>query len=123
LLISVCLHHPDVNIRRSARSMLEVIGISDSPLAPVVMKEAKKIVADKNISPAKRAEAINLMALQNPKNDVAFLESLITPNVPIDIQLAAVRALNKIPGTTISVFLLKNWTSLSPGIRDAALNT
>src|SRR6185312_5985451 len=55
--------------------------------------------------------------------DVAFLESLVTPNVPIDIQLAAVRALNNIPGTTISVFLLKNWPSLSPGIRDAALNT
>jgi len=123
LLISVCLHHPDVNIRRSARSMLEAIGISNSPLAPIVMQEAQKIAANKNISSEKRAEAVNLMALQNPKNDVAFLESLITPDGPTDIQLAAIQALNKIPGTTVSVFLLKNWPSLSPGIRDAALNT
>jgi len=123
LLISVCLHHPDVNIRRSARSMLEAIGISNSPLAPIVMQEAQKIAANKNIPSEKRAEAVNLMALQNPKNDVAFLESLITPDGPTDIQLAAIQALNKIPGTTVSEFILKNWPSLSPGIRDAALNT
>ena len=123
LLINACLHHPDVNIRRSARSMLVAIGISNSPLAPVVMKEAQKIAADKNISSEKRAEAINLMALQNLKNDVAFLESLITPDGPTDIQLAAIQALNRIPGTTVSEFLLKDWPSLSPGIRDAALNT
>ncbi len=78
LLINVCLHHPDVNIRRNARSMLENIGIADNPLAPVVMQEAQKIAANKNMSSAKRAEAINLMALQNPKHEAAFLESLIT---------------------------------------------
>ena len=87
------------------------------------MQEAQKIAANENISSAKRAEAINLMALQNPKNDVAFLESLITPDVPTDIQLAAIKALNKIPDTTISIFILENWPSLSPGIRDAAINT
>ena len=123
LLINVCLHHPDVNIRKSARSMLVAIGISTSPLAPVVIQEAQKIASNKNISSAKRAEAINLIALQNPKNNMAFLESLITPDGPTDIQLAAIQALNKIPGTTVSIFLLKNWSSLSPGIRDAALNT
>jgi putative membrane-bound dehydrogenase-like protein len=123
LLISVCLHHPDVNIRRSARSMLKAIGISNSPLAPIVMQEAQKIAANKNISTEKRAEAINLMALQNPKSDVAFLESLINPDGPTDIQLAAINTLNKIPDTSISIFVLKNWPSLSPGIRDAALNT
>ncbi len=122
-LITICLHHPDVNIRRSARSMLEAIGISNSPLAPLVMQEAQKIAANKNISSEKRAEAVNLMALQNPKNEVAFLESMITPDGSTDIQLAAIQALNKIPGTTVSVFLLRNWPSLSPGIRDAALNT
>lgn len=122
-LIEVCLHHPDVHIRRSARNILETIGIPDHLLAPIVIQEAQKIAANKNLSPAKRAEAINFMALQNPKNKVSFLESLITPNGLTDIQLAAIQALNKIPDTTVSVFILKNWSSLSPGIRDAALNT
>jgi putative heme-binding domain-containing protein len=103
--------------------MLETIGISNSPLDLVVMQEAQKIAANQNISSEKRAEAVNLMALQNPKRHVAFLESLITPDGPTDIQLASIQALNKIPDTTVSVFLLKNWPSLSPGIRDAALNT
>jgi len=123
LLISVCLHHPDVDIRRSARSMLEAIGIKSSPMNASVMKEAQKIAADQKIAPDKRAEAINLMALQNPENEVGFLESLITPDEQTDIQLAAIQALNKIQGTRVSQFLLKNWATLSPGIRDAALNT
>ena len=113
LLISVCLHHPDVNIRRNARIMLENIGIADNPPELAVMQEAQKIAADKNMSSAIRAEAVNLMALQNPKQEAAFLESLITPDAPRDIQLAAIHALNKIPDTTVSVFLLKNWASLS----------
>lgn len=123
LLIDVCLHHPDVSFRKSAGSILEVIGFSDKKMESFVMKEAKKIATNQNISSAKRAESINLMALQNPNKEAAFLESLITPNGPTDVQLAAIKALNKIPGTTVSVFLLKNWPSLSPGIRDAALNT
>ena len=83
------------------------------------MQEAQKIAADKNMSSAIRAEAVNLMALQNPKQEAAFLESLITPDAPRDIQLAAIQALNKIPDTTVSVFILKNWASLFPGIKDA----
>jgi putative heme-binding domain-containing protein len=122
-LVSVCLHHPDVNIRRNARIMLENIGIADNLLKPAVMQEAKKIADDKNLSSAKRAEAINLMALQNPKQEAAFLESLITPNAPRDIQFAAIQALSKIPDTTVSIFILKNWATLFPGIKDAALNT
>ncbi len=123
LLISVCLHHPDVNIRKSARIMLENIGIADNSPEPAVMQEAKKIAADQNMSSAIRAEAVNLMALQNPKPEAAFLESLITPDAPRDIQVAAIHALNKIPDTTVSVFILKNWASLFPGIKEDALNT
>ncbi len=123
LLIDVCLHHPDVNIRRNARIMLENIGIADSSPEPIVMQEAKKIAADKNMSPAIRTEAVNLMALQNPKQEAAFLESLITPDAPRDIQVAAIRALSKISDTTVSTFILKNWASLFPGIKEDALNT
>jgi len=123
LLISVCLHHPDVSVRRSARSMLSAIGISDSQLEETVIQEADKIAANKDLPTEERAEAINLMALQNPKENTMFLESVITPESPTDIQLAAIQALSRIPDTTVSVFIIKNWKSLSPGIRNAALNT
>src|SRR6476620_9837710 len=123
LLIDVCLHHPNVTVRKSARSMLETIGISDSALKLVVMREAQNIAADQNMSSAIRAEAVNLMALQNPKQEAQFLESLITPDAPRDIQLAALHALSKIPDTTVSIFLLKNWKSLFPGIKEDALST
>jgi putative membrane-bound dehydrogenase-like protein len=123
LLINVCLHHPDISIRKSARSMLSAIGVSDSPLEATVMQAAHKIAANKDLSSEERAEAINLMALQNPKEYAMFLESVVTPESPTDIQLAAIQALSRIPDTTVSAFILKNWKSLSPGIRNAALNT
>jgi putative heme-binding domain-containing protein len=87
------------------------------------MQAAHKIAANKDLSSEERAEAINLMALQNPKENALFLESVITSESPTDIQLAAIQALSRIPDTTVSIFILKNWKSLSPGIRNAALNT
>ena len=123
LLIDVCLHHPEVSIRKSARSMLGAIGLKGSPVTKTVMQQAQKIAANENISSEKRAEAINFMALQNPEAEAIFLKSVITPESPTDIQLAAIRALSKIPDTTVSIFILNHWKSLSPGIRNAALNT
>jgi putative heme-binding domain-containing protein len=103
--------------------MLSAIGISDSPLEASVMQEAHKIAANKDLPSEVRTEAINLMALQDLKEDRMFLESVITPESPTNIQLAAIQALSRIPDTTVSVFIVKNWKSLSPGIRNAALNT
>jgi putative membrane-bound dehydrogenase-like protein len=123
LLINVCLTHPDVNIRKSARQLLEQIVNAGNPIGETVVNEAQKTAANRNNFVEKRTEAINLIAIQNPEVHADFLKSLIVPHVPIDLQIAAIRALNKIPGTMVSEFLLQKWPGLSPRTREAALHT
>ena len=87
------------------------------------MLQAKQIAENETLPSEKRAEAIHLMALQNPEQYTSFLENLIRPAAPLNIQLAALKALSMIPDTTVSSFVLNQWTALTPEIRDAALNT
>jgi hypothetical protein len=123
LLIDVCLHHPDVTVRKSARSMLETIGISDSPLKLVVMQEAQNIAADQNMSSAIRAEAVNLMALQNPKQEAQFFRKLNYAGCAKRYPVSCFACAKQNSGYNGFIFLLKNWKSLFPGIKEDALNT
>jgi putative membrane-bound dehydrogenase-like protein len=123
LIIRTCLSHPVVAIRESARYILQVIGFTSSRQGQDVMLQAKQIAENETLASEKRAEAIHLMALQNPEQYTSFLENLIRPAIPLNVQLAALRALNVIPGTTVSSFVLDQWTVLTPEIRDAGLNT
>ena len=123
LIIRTCLHHPIVAIRESARNILQVMGLPDSRQAQAVMLQARQIAGNDTLSPEIRAEAIHLLALHDPEQYAVFLENLIRPDAPLSIQLAALQVLNIIPGTTVSSFVLNQWTALTPEVRDAALNT
>ena len=123
LIIRTCLSHPVVAIRESARYILQVIGLPGGKQAQAIMVQAKHIAENDTLASEKRAEAIHLLALQNPKQYTLFLENLIRPDVPLNVQLAALKALSIIPDTTVSSFVLNQWTALTPEIRDAALNT
>jgi putative heme-binding domain-containing protein len=63
------------------------------------------------------------MALKNPGPYTSFLKKLINPRNPLPVQLSALKTLGVIPGEEISKYLLKQWSSLSPGSRSEAINT
>jgi hypothetical protein len=48
---------------------------------------------------------------------------LITPHEPSSIQVAALQTLGSIRGNGVSQYLLKQWTDLTPEVREEALNT
>ncbi|MDQ3290344.1 MAG: c-type cytochrome, partial [Bacteroidota bacterium] len=70
-----------------------------------------------------RALAVEFLALQNPKSYSDFLKELVNPREPLPVQLAALHTLSAIPDLTVSNFVLQQWLSLSPEVRDAAINT
>lgn len=123
LLITACLRHPSVAVRESARHILQVVGLPAGVQGREAMRQARLLAADDTLASEKRAEAIHLLAMQDPASRALFLESLVTPNTPLTVQVAAIEALGAIPDTTVSSFALKNWTMLTPDARDAALNT
>ncbi len=123
LMVNTCFNYDNVAIRESARHVLQVIGIPSGKQAQDIMQHAKQVAENDTLSSEKRAEAIHLLALQNPKPFASFLENLVKPETPLNIQIAAVRALSAIPDAKVSSFILNHWAALTPELRETALNT
>ncbi|MDQ6843824.1 MAG: c-type cytochrome [Bacteroidota bacterium] len=123
MMVNSCFNQPDVAIRESARHVLKVIGLPGGEQAQQIMERAKQLAENDTLSSEKRTEAIHLLAIQNPKPFASFLQNLIKPEIPINVQVAALQALSSIPDSEVSSFILNQWTALTPGIRETALNT
>ena len=77
--------------------MLQVIGLPGGEQAQQIMQRAKQLAENDTLSSEKRTEAIHLLAIQNPKPFASFLENLIKPEIPLNVQVAALQALSSIP--------------------------
>ncbi len=123
LLMRTSLSHPSVPVRNGALRLLRVIGLPEGSRISQAREKARQMAADGNLPEAQRATAIDFLALDNPEPYSAFLTGLITPSEPLSVQLAALHAMDAIPDQTVTRFVLKHWSTLTPEIRDAALNT
>ncbi|MCC6588342.1 MAG: c-type cytochrome [Bryobacterales bacterium] len=107
---------PDPNVRRGALHVLEAIELSPATANPSVAR-AQAVAQDSTAGADLRADSISLLALYNPAARRALLEKLAQPAEPEPVQLAAVRALGRIPGNDISAFLLQGWRAFTPAVR------
>ena len=123
LLIQSFFTHPSISARDGALHILQIIGLDDGKKTETAMLSARKIADSASLPADQRAQAVNFLALQNPKPYTSFLEHLITPGEPAPVQLAALNMLSALPDQTVSLYVLKQWPSLTPELRDAALNT
>ncbi|HCN82821.1 MAG TPA: dehydrogenase [Sphingobacteriaceae bacterium] len=123
LLVQSFFNHPSVSARDGALHILQIMGLHNEANIQTVMLRARKIADDASYPAEQRAQAVNFLALQNPKPYTSFLQHLITPGQPAPVQLAALHMLSAIPDQTVSLYVLKQWPSLTPELRDAALNT
>ncbi len=123
LLVKTFFDHPAGGVREGALRLLKVTGITDSALARSSVQKAAKLAADKSGSNEKRADATAFIGLKNPVLYTEELKNLIGSQEHPLIQLAALQTLSQVPDLTVSNYIVQVWSSLAPGIRDAALNT
>ncbi len=123
LLVRTSLEHLSVAVRESALHILQVIGLPEGTQTQAAMQKARQMATDQRLSEAQRAKAIDFLALQNPKPYASLLTSLINPREPLPVQLAALHTLDAIPDQTVTQYVLKQWSALTPEMRDAAINT
>lgn len=89
---------------------------------------ARAIAADGTAPDANRAAAVDLLGRddQHQEQDLAMLSAMLAPQVPADVQSAAISALARIPGDRAAEALLRGWRTYSPALRvqvlDAMLN-
>ena len=120
-LVELFFNHPSGKLRNAAFSVLKVSGIQNQSLKDKAMANAASIAKDKSQPSEKRVEAINFMSLGNPP--AKAVQQFIHPQEPSSIQLAAVRTLSTVPDTTISIFLIGQWSKLTPEVQNEAVNT
>jgi putative heme-binding domain-containing protein len=123
LLVNTFFNHPGSDVRQAALEMLRVIGLKDETLKTKSIQKAIKIAADRSLSDKHRTESINFISLTDPSPHATVLKQLIVPQEQPIIQLAALKVLNKIPTTTVSEYVIKQWPVLTPEIREAAIGT
>jgi putative membrane-bound dehydrogenase-like protein len=110
-------------VRKSALHVLQAFSGRNASVMADATHDALRIAADHKQPEDKRADAIDLIGIQNPHRYSETLMKLFVPQEPLPVQLSALRSLNAIPDTTISHNLLKKWPLLTPQVQDAAIKT
>jgi putative heme-binding domain-containing protein len=123
ILIQSCLKHPSIPVRNGSLNILRTIGLSEGGQTRTAMQEARQMAGNSNLPEEQRAGAINFLALRDPKPYAPLLKQLVNPREPMQVQLAALNALSIIPGVDVSKYILQQWLTFSPGVRNAAINT
>ena len=87
-----------------------------------VLAEAPSVAVDKDGAKVpERTEAIGLLSWAPQEDALTALGSLLTPDEPAEVQLAAVRSLSLHTGQRVGRILVDNWRSYSPAVRREAV--
>src|SRR5690606_40180639 len=71
--------------------------------------------------PFQRMLAVKFIAIAQPVEAEGVLFKLLNPNEPVEIQRTVLETLNSLGGSEVTDYLIDNWISLSPGLRDLGI--
>jgi putative membrane-bound dehydrogenase-like protein len=123
LLIDAALVHPRDDVREAALSLLMSIKGIDETLLKESVARATQLLMNHSEPLGVRASAVGIIGLdKEASRHIDFLKSLLDPQQEPEIQKGALRILNKIEGAEVATYVLSRWESLTPDVRDEALN-
>jgi putative membrane-bound dehydrogenase-like protein len=116
---------------RENRSALMTLLFSDSPQArsarqgvEMVLSRSSAMALDENAPADLRLAAIGLMGHTDYSSAGGTLESLLAPQHPSEVQVAAVRALSQLPDRAAAASLVERnrWLAFTPQVREAVVS-
>ncbi|MEW5978716.1 MAG: PVC-type heme-binding CxxCH protein [Acidobacteriota bacterium] len=108
------------SLRGSALTLLKAAGLPSGPATRRLLERCRVMVSNREAEPQARADALGLLVLNGVPEHIDLLESLVNPQEPEAVQIAAIRALGQIPGNPVGEFLLEKWRVLTGPIRSEA---
>ena len=87
----------DTTMRRAALRLIGTAGLASNAESQAAVKRAAAIATDSAQDAERRADAISLLALADPKPYEAELKELLDPGQPEPVELAAAKAIGAIP--------------------------
>ncbi|MBW3629043.1 MAG: c-type cytochrome [Gemmatimonadetes bacterium] len=116
-LAALLLANGDAAVNRAALGVLETIGLPDAGAADqAIAGQAERVFVDRAADPEARANAIRLLAMRGRQHE-PLIVSALGRGEPEAVQLAAVRALDRIPGDRHAAAFLSHWPEWSPAVR------
>jgi putative heme-binding domain-containing protein len=85
------------------------------------LAQAAKNAANVRLEPEARVRAVQLLGFGSAATLLDSAQTLLQPNQPQAVQLAAVAALGRVTDAKAADLLLKHWAGFSPEVRKAAL--
>lgn len=123
VLVKTFFESRSADLRSASLDLLEVIGINNEAFKKKAIERAVSIAGDERHPVEIRAAAIEFIALGNPAPYAGLLKKLMVPRESFPIQVASLNTLSGIPDTTVSAYLMKQWSNLTPEVQDKAMNT
>jgi putative heme-binding domain-containing protein len=116
---------------RAGRTALMAILASDSPEArqarprvDMVIRRSSELALDEQAPQDLRLAAVALLGQTDVSSAAGTLQRLLAPNRPSEIQVAAVHALSRLPGSAGPESLVQpdRWLAFTPELREAVLS-
>lgn len=123
ILMEAALNHPLASVRKGSVRLLKLCGLPEGDTARKGIEKAVGTVRDRQAGIDNRIAAIGFLSIHTPENHTDLLKSLISPGEPVAVQLAALNTIAAVPGPGVSEFVVKKWGSLTPEVRNTAINT
>jgi putative heme-binding domain-containing protein len=103
---------------------LDDLGNDDIGAVVSAISAARAAAADKDAPPDQRASAVGVLGHEAAQKDgdLAIMVSLLSPQSPVELQLAGVRALEHVKDDTLAQRVLAGWDGYGPRVRIAVLD-
>jgi putative heme-binding domain-containing protein len=121
-ILELFFEAPTAELRSACLELLETTTLPSGPSSRDALKQAATLVADATAAPDRRADALRLLALADPAPYVDLIKQALSPSEHASVQQAAVRTLGRISGPEAGSYLISVWETLSPDIRDVAID-
>lgn len=123
-LIKAFFDHPSKTVRSSALKLMQMVVDGTTPPAiDMALEKAMKNARNKGLPGEFRAQMLEFLTLTNPLPYVSDLKEFIVSTEEPVVQVMALKIFDRIPGDEVSNYILDKWISMTPGVRDEALNT
>ncbi len=107
-------------VRRAAIVLLEEIGLPAGGAGELALRREASTAAGDDVPPERRAEALRVLALEDPASELALLRRLSDSTQPGPVQTAAVRAYGRIDSDEVVLDLLARFRSFASEARTEA---
>ncbi len=116
------LFHPqeDAVIRANSLDLLHALGYLDGQTT--ITERARQVVVNPDLNEAFRADAVRVLAWTDPDRYSELFRGILYEEEDPLLRQEALKALGQTTGLEEGQFLVENWSDLSPGEREQAVN-